>query len=51
MFKVKKKVKRDHSVFWGVAIVNPGKEIEMRPCPVSQEIVEEGLDLGEKYMY
>ena len=31
----KKKAKRSHSLFGGVAIVNPGKEIEMRPRPVS----------------
>ena len=37
--------------FGGLQIVNPGKEIGMRPRPVSQETVEEGLDLGEKYMY
>ena len=37
-------------LFGGVAIVNPGKEIEVRPHPVSEEIGKEELDRGWKYM-
>ena len=35
----------------GVAIVNPGIRIEVRPRPVSEEIGKEVLDQGENYMY
>ena len=42
----RKKAKRSHSLFGGVAIVNPGKEIEVRPHPVSEEIGKEELDKG-----
>ena len=42
----KKKAKRSHSSIWGVAIVNPGKEIEVRPHLVSEEIGKEELDQG-----
>ena len=42
----KKKAQRSHSFIWGLAIVNPGKEMEMRPRPVSEEIGKEELDQG-----
>ena len=51
MFKVKRRSRETTVYFGGLQIVNSGKEIEMRLHPVSQETVEEGLDLGEKYMY
>ena len=41
----KKKAKRSQFI-WGVAIVNPGKEIEVRPRLVSEEMGKEELDQG-----
>ena len=29
----------------------PRQRIELRPCPVSEEIGKEELDQGERYMY